>query len=363
MKALVFEGANKVALRTDVEVRDPGEGEVLIKIAASGLCHSDVSVVNGTINWPSPSVLGHEGAGVIAKVGTGVVDLVPGDHVIIHTLANCGRCAQCNSGFPTRCRRTLGNRTEPFSVDGKPVGNFAATSTFAEYTIVKQGQAVKIDKAIPLDVACVVACGVLTGVGSVINRADVRAGETAVVFGIGGVGLNVIQGLRLAGASKIIAVDLLPSREKMAREFGATDFIDASQGGVVEKIREMTADPIAPIASGVDWSFECVGNKHVLRDAIAVLGWGGNCIIVGTAAADATIEFPIMPMSLVDKGVMGARYGRSQPNRDIPRMVALYSKGQLMLDELVTKRYKLEEYEQAFHDLEEGKLARGVFVF
>ncbi|WP_157220213.1 Zn-dependent alcohol dehydrogenase [Flavisphingomonas formosensis] len=363
MRALVYEGPNKVSLRDDVTVRDPADGEVQVRIVASGLCHSDVSVVNGTIAWPAPSVLGHEGAGIIETVGAGVTDLKPGDPVVLHTLAHCGRCAHCSAGRPTHCRRTLGNRSEPFERGGQAVGNFAATSTFAERTVVKQQQAVRIDPNVPLDVACLIGCGVLTGVGSVIHRADVAAGETAAVFGIGGVGLNVIQGLRLAGASRIIAVDILPEREAMARQFGATDFVDASQGNSVEQIRALVPDPVSPGASGVDWTFECSGNRHALADAVAALGWGGNCLIVGVPAAGTSLDLPIGPMGFVDRGIMGVRYGSSQPQRDIPAMIALYSGGRLMLDELVTRRYALEDYEQAFHDLEHGKLARGVFVF
>ena len=362
MRALIYEGPGNIRFVEDVEVREPGAGEVLVRIAASGICHSDISVINGTIDWPAPAVLGHEGAGVVEKLGPGVTELAVGDHVALHTLANCGRCGPCESGRPTHCRQSYGNRAQPFSRNGEPVSSFAATSTFVEKTVVKANQAVRIDPTVPLDIACVVGCGVLTGVGSVVNRARVKPGETAAVFGIGGIGLNVLQGLRLSGASRIIAIDLLPTREAKAREFGATDFIDASKGDVPQRIKDIVSGGNPDHGSGVDWAFECVGNTRVLNDAMASLGWGGNCVIVGTTAAGTMAEVSLTPLSFVDRGVMGARYGASRPHQDIPSYIAQYRQGKLLLDELVTQRYDLADFERAFHDLEEGKLARGVFV-
>lgn len=362
MRGLIYEGEGQIRYVEDLDVRAPEAGEVLVRIVASGICHSDISVINGTIDWPAPAVLGHEGAGIIEALGPGVTDLAVGDHVALHTLANCGRCGPCESGRPTHCRQSYGNRAQPFSRNGAPVSSFAATSTFVEKTVIKSNQAVKIDPTIPLDTACVVGCGVLTGVGSVVNRARVRPGETAAVFGIGGIGLNVLQGLRLAGASRIIAVDLLASREEKAREFGATDFIDASKGDAVQQIKAIVTDGVIDFGGGVDWSFECVGNTHVLKDAMDCLGWGGNCLIVGTTAAGTTADISLTPLSFVDRGVMGVRYGAARPHRDIPAYIAQYRQGKLLLDELVTQRYDLKDFEQAFHDLEAGKLARGVFV-
>jgi S-(hydroxymethyl)glutathione dehydrogenase/alcohol dehydrogenase len=363
MKALIYEGLHKISYTEDLDVREPDSDEVLVRIAASGICHSDLLVVDGTIEWPAPAVLGHEGAGVIERVGANVTDLKPGDHVALHTLANCGRCRYCAAGKPTRCRHTLGNRTQPFSLGGAPVSNFAATSTFAEFTIVKQQQAVKIDPSIPLDLACLIGCGVMTGVGAVIHRAEVQPGDTAVVIGVGGIGLNVIQGLRIAGASRIVAVDLLASREAMARDFGATDFIDASKEDSTTRIKEMFADPVNAGASGVDWAFECSGSGAALRGAVESLGWGGNCVVIGMQKPGSTVEIPIGPLAMVDRGVIGVRYGTSQPNRDIQTYLSLFQNGVLKLKELASQRYALKDYEQAFKDMESGKLARGVFVF
>lgn len=368
MRALLYRGEARLELSRSVTVRDPLPGEVIVRVAASGLCHSDLSVVNGTIPWPAPAVLGHEGAGVVEQVGPSVTRLAVGDHVVMHTLANCGHCTACDSGRPTHCRDTLGNRSTPFALDGTPVSNFAATSAFAEYTLVKQDQLVAIDKSIPLTAACLIGCGVLTGVGAVLNRAQVAAGQSAAVFGVGGVGLNVIQGLRIAGAARIIAVDMIAEKRAAAEAFGATDFIDAKQGDPAEQIRALLphskTQRIGTFGSGgVDWTFECTGSPAALKSAVAALDWGGNCVIVGVPPAGATIELPIGHMAYVDRGILGCRYGSSRPHHDIPMYLELYQRGILKLDELITKQYPIEQYEQAFDDLEHGRLARGVLTF
>lgn len=363
MRALVYTGPREVGYTEDLEVREPADDEVLVRIKASGICHSDISVLDGTIAWPAPAVLGHEGAGVVERVGSGVTHVKAGDHVALHTLTHCGSCAYCVRGKPTHCRSTMGNRTQPFSLHGTPVSNFAATSTFAELTVVKRQQAVKIDPAIPLDLACLIGCGVMTGVGAVIHRAQVQPGDTAVVIGVGGIGVNVIQGLRIAGASRIVAVDLLPGRETMAREFGATDFVDASKEDAAAAIRAMFADPINPAATGVDWAFECTGSSAALKSAVAMLGWGGTCVVIGMPKPGSTVEVPIEPLAIVDRGIMGVRYGTSQPNRDVGTYLSMYRNGTLKLKELATQRYDIKDYARAFDDLENGRLIRGVFVF
>jgi S-(hydroxymethyl)glutathione dehydrogenase/alcohol dehydrogenase len=368
MRALVFKGKDLIELSNEVTVRGPEAGEVIVRIVACGLCRSDLSVMHGAIPWPAPAVLGHEGAGIVEEVGPGVTKLRPGDHVVIHTLANCGHCAQCDQGKPTHCRQTLGNRTTPFSLDGAPVSNFAAVSAFAEYTLVKQDQLVVIDHDIPLNAACLIGCAVLTGVGSVLNRARVRVGETAAVFGVGGVGLNVIQGLAIAGASRIIAVDTVADKRPIAEAFGATDFIDAGQADSAAQIRALlphsktqSSGPFG--AGGVDWAFECTGSPVALKSCVAALDWGGTAVIVGVPPQGATIELPINPIAYVDRAIIGARYGSSRPHHDIPMMIGLYRQGRLKLDELITRQYPIEDFRTGFADLEQGKLARGVLTF
>ena len=340
MRGIVYTGSD-VEVTDELTVGDPGPKEVRVAIGAAGVCHSDLSVINGTIPWRAPSVLGHEGAGVVEAVGSEVSSVKVGDHVVIATLAACGTCRACNTGHPTWCVKTLGNVSTPFTYKGEPASNFAATSVFAESTIVKEVQAVKISKDVPLTSACLIGCGVLTGVGAVLNRAKVQPGQTAAVFGVGGVGLNVIQGLRLAGASRIIAVDTLASKEGLARQFGATHFVDASDTDAVAAIREIVPPGPSRITGalgwtgGVNWSFDCVGHPAVLRNALAY----------------------------VDRGLLGCRYGSARPHHDIPLMVEMYLSGKLMLDELVTEQRPLEGFREIVEDMEAGKLARGVLTF
>ena len=342
-----------------LELRAPGPGEVVVRIAAAGLCHSDLSVIDRTIAWPAPTVLGHEGAGFVDEVGTGVTMLSPGDPVVLHTLEACGHCRYCSAGRPTWCRRTLGNLSAPFTLDGKPCNNFAATSVWVERTLVKEFQAVKIPADVPMPSACLIGCGVITGMGAVLNRARVQPGATAAVFGIGGVGLNVIQALRISGASKIIAVDKLASKETQARQFGATDFVLA-EADVAAAVREVAApgDP----TGGVDWAFECVGAAPVVASALETLTWGGNVVVVGVPAASATVEVPITQLTHVDRGILGSRYGSAQPHRDVAAYIEHYRAGRLLLDELVTRSYPLEDFERAIEDLHAGDLARGVLT-
>ena len=362
MRGIVYTG-EKAEVSEGVEVRAPGPTEVIVRTVAAGVCHSDVSVIDRTIPWPAPSVLGHEGAGVVEEVGAEVTIVKPGDHVVVSTLANCGMCKWCNTGHPTWCRQSIGNMSQPFTVNGEAAWNFAATSSFAERTVVQQIQAVPISKDVPLESACLIACGVLTGVGAVLNRAQVEPGQSAAVFGVGGVGLNVIQALRLSQASRIIAVDTVKSKEALAVEFGATDFIDAGAVDASEEIRRLLPGVALMKGGGVDWSFECVGHPAVLRTAIDVLDWGGTCVAVGVPPATAELNVPITHLTHVDRGVIGSRYGSARPQHDIPLLVDLYLRGQLKLDELVTRTYPLEGFETVLADMHDGKLARGVLTF
>ncbi len=368
MRGIVYTG-DGVEVTDELRVGDPGPTEVRVAIGAAGVCHSDLSVIDGTIPWRAPSVLGHEGAGVVETVGSEVRSVEPGDHVVIATLQSCGTCRACSTGRPTWCAKTLGNVSQPFSYRGRPASNFAGTSVFAESTVVKEVQAVKISPEVPMTSACLIGCGVLTGVGAVLNRARVQPGQTAAVFGVGGVGLNVIQGLRIAGASRIIAVDTLSGKEVLARRFGATDFIDASSADAVAGIRQLV--PPGPDrlsgalgwTGGVNWSFDCVGHPTVLRHALDVLDWGGNALAIGIPPQGTEVSVDVNSLAYVDRGLLGCRYGSSRPHHDIPLMVELYLSGRLMLDELVSEEQPLEGFRQIVEDMEQGKLARGVLTF
>ncbi|MFD7441774.1 Zn-dependent alcohol dehydrogenase [Streptomyces sp. NPDC059909] len=349
MRGVVYDG-ERVEVADDLEIRDPGPGEVLVAVAAAGLCHSDLSVIDGTIPFPAPVVLGHEGAGVVEAVGAGVGHVAPGDHVSLSTLANCGACAACDRGQPTMCRKAIGMPGQPFSRAGRPLYQFASNSAFAERTVVKAVQAVRIPDDIPLTSAALIGCGVLTGVGAVLNRAKAGLGDTVVVIGTGGIGLNVLQGARLAGALTIVAVDTNPAKEETARLFGATHFLTSVDG-----VREILPD-------GAQHVFECVGHTGLVRQAIDLLDRHGQAVLLGMPAPTAEATF--LPASMfLDKSILGCRYGSSRPQHDIALYARLYQEGRLMLDELVTETYPVEDFAKAADDAEHGRVARGVLTF
>lgn len=349
MRGVIFDGTEPRVV-DDLEIRAPGPGEVLVAIAAAGLCHSDLSVVDGTIPFPVPVVLGHEGAGTVAAIGAGVTHVAPGDHVALSTVANCGTCADCGRGRPTMCRRAIGRPDRPFSRGGEPLFNFASNSAFAERTLVKAVQAVKIPEDIPLTSAALIGCGVLTGVGAVLNRARVDRGESVVVIGTGGIGLNVLQGARIAGAAPIVAVDSNPAKEPLARQFGATHFVASAA-----EAREV-------LPSGADHAFECVGSTRLIREAVDLLDRHGQAVLLGVPPSDAEASFLVSSMYL-DKAILGCRYGSARPQRDIALYADLYRQGRLLLDELVTHTYPVEDFPKAADDARAGRVARGVLTF
>lgn len=372
MRGILFNGEAAVVV-DGLGVTELEPDQVRVRIGAAGVCHSDVSVINGTFGqmFPPPFVMGHEGAGEVLAVGSDVSTVAAGDHVVIATIDNCGHCSVCATGHPTLCqnsklgaaiaRRNLtGEEPGPedlpayFTYDGNRVLGFANTGVFAEEVVVSQGQVVAIDKRVPFTSACLIGCGVLTGTGAIFNRAKVYRGESVAVIGVGGIGLNVIQAARIAGATKIIALDNNPAKEGFARQFGATHFVDTGQTPAVEAVQE-----ISP--GGVDCSVECVGHTTLMREAVEILRPGGNMVILGVAGMDALME--VAPFQLYqDKSIMGCRYGSSRPAFDIPALVDLYLDGRLLLDELVSATYDLAELDRAFDDLEAGKLARGVLT-
>lgn len=365
MKGIVYTGEG-VEFTTELSVRDPGPSEVSVRVVAAGVCHSDLSVVEGTIKWAAPSVLGHEGAGIVTAVGSEVRSVKVGDHVVISTLASCGSCRACSAGHPTWCRRSLGHVSAPFTYKGEPASNFAAASVFVEETVVSAVQAVPIPADIPFTSACLIGCGVVTGVGAVFNRARVRPGETAAVFGVGGVGLNVVQGLRIAGATRIVAVDTVGEKEELSTRFGATDFVDASAGDVARRVRELVpanrnsaAGALSP-AGGVKWAFDCVGHPGVLRSALDCLDWGGNAVAIGIPPKGSEVGVDINSLAYVDRGLLGSRYGSSRPHHDVALMVDLYRSGQLLLDELVSVVRPIEEFCQVVDEIASGRVARAV---
>ncbi|MCX8071476.1 MAG: Zn-dependent alcohol dehydrogenase [Candidatus Binatia bacterium] len=352
--AVLDKPGGDVSIR-EVEVRDPGPGEVRVRIRAAGLCHSDLSVIDGTIPYPTPVVLGHEGAGVVEAVGVGVRSVREGDHIIVSTLAHCGRCVACESGRPTQCRHAPSPKeSRPFLCDGDAIYQFANASVFAEATLIREESAIPIDARVPFDRACLIGCGIVTGYGAVVNRAKVETGATMAVFGAGGIGLNCIQGGVLAGASIIVAVDVVEQKLAWASEFGATHVVDARREDPVEAIRAL--------CGGVDYAFEAVGSLPVIRQALDSLAPGGTLTIVGVPPVGSQFSFVVHQL-YQNKAILGCRYGAARPRVDFPLLANLYLSGRLKIDELVTREYRLEDFHQALADLKVGALARGVFRF
>ena len=354
MKGIVWTG--KLEVRDDVAVRAPGQGEVRVRISHAGLCHSDVSVIDGTIPFPTPVVLGHEGAGVVEEVGDAVTKVQVGDHVVLTTLGNCGRCAACDRGQPTHCRDTMGRLSRPFTVGGEKAFSFANAGVFTEQVVVNETQAVVIDPEVPLSAACLIGCAVVTGAGAVLNRARVQPGQTVVVIGAGGIGQSAIQAARIAAAGRIVVVDANPAKEAVARRFGATDFVDASA----------TEDTVAAVKDlglplGADHVFECVGHPALIRQGIAMLDWGGTLTLLGVPKLGTEAAFVVNDL-YNDKSILGCRYGSTRPHHDIPLLVSFYRDGRLQLDEMVSQVYPLDQITQALDDLEHGKLNRGVLA-
>jgi Zn-dependent alcohol dehydrogenase len=356
VKAAVYHGGGAPVVIEDVRVKEPGTGEVRVTLKAAGLCHSDVSVLDGTIPYPVPVVLGHEGAGIIESVGPGVTSVKPGDTVILSTLAHCGRCVACEAARPTQCRNAPSPKDSvPFFVGGKPAFQFANTSAFAELTLVREQSAIPFDPRVPFDRACLIGCGIMTGVGAVLNRARVEPGATMVVFGVGGIGLNCVQGGVLAGASRIVAVDVNPQKLALAKIFGATDVIDSTKANALETIRDLTH-------GGADYTFECVGSLVVIQTALEALAPGGTLTIVGVPKLGSKFEFPVHTI-YNNKAILGCRYGAARPRKDFAMLADLYLAGRLKIDELVTEHYPLDDFQRALDDLHAGHLARGVFQF
>ena len=346
----------------EIEVEPPRYGEVTIRMAACGVCHSDLSATNGTIGYPLPLVLGHEGAGVVAEVGEGVTDFAPGDPVITSFVSMCGHCGYCQSGRPQLCLQSLralhtlpdgSVRTKGSA--GEALGVFCGCGVMSGYATVHADNLIKVAADIPLDRAALIACGVLTGVGAVTNTARLSAGSVAVVFGCGGVGLNAIQGCVLSGARMIVAVDLHEANLALALRFGATHAVNAASEGLGKQLYKLTG--------GADYAFDCVGLGRVTEQAWNVLGRGGVAVTVGIAAADDKVVLSTQRVAISEKTLVGSYFGSARPQHDVPRLVGLYRAGRLKLDELITRRYPIEDAARAFADLAAGSAGRGVIIF
>lgn len=354
MKAAVLYETNKPMVVEEIEIDEPQRGQVMVKTAAAGICHSDLHFMEGLWPFPLPVVLGHEASGVVERVGEGVTAVQPGDHVILSFVPWCGACRYCAEGRPFLCTQG-GTRTRHLHKGDQTLSIFSSVSAFAEYMVVQEHGLVKIREDAPLDKVALVGCGVMTGVGAVVNTAKVEIGSSVAVIGAGGVGLNVIQGAVLAGASRIIAIDLRDNKLEMAKQFGATDTVNASSDDPVAAVRGLTG-------GGADYAFEVIGSPEAISQAFDMVGAGGEAIVVGMAPFGTQASLNTMGF-FRGKAVRGCFYGSTRPLIDMPHMVDLYLAGHLKLDQLVTRTYQLEEINDAFAALKNGEVARSIIKF
>ena len=361
MKAALFHGANQPLTIEEVELDNPLAREIVVRTVASGVCRSDLHFIDGLYPHPAPAVLGHEAAGIVEEVGEQVTSLQAGDHVIACLSVFCGNCEQCLTGHPNLCRSPETRRapTDPpkIRLSGKdtPVHQFLNISSFAERMLLHENAVVKIRDDMPLDRAALIGCGVMTGVGAALNTAKVEPGTTTAVFGAGGVGLAAIQGCLIAGARQIIAVDVVESKLGLAKQLGATHIVDASADDPVAKVRELSG-------GGVDYSFEAIGMAKVATQAFDCLRPGGTATIIGMIPVGHKVELDGRQF-LSEKKIQGSSMGSNRFRVDMPRYIEFYRQGRLKLDEMITRRGKLEDVNEAFRAMKAGEVARTVLMF
>ena len=359
MKAAVMRAIKAPLEIEEVQIDKPKRREVLVRTAATGVCHSDLHVLDGALPVRPPVILGHEPAGIVEQVGADVGDFAPGDHVIGCLSAFCGNCEYCATGRPYLCggRACMRGRDEPprLSKDGTPLLQMAHLSSFAEQMLVHENALVKIRDDMPLDRASLIGCGVTTGLGAAINTAQVRPGSTVSVTGCGGVGLSAIQGARIAGAARIIAIDNQEWKLELAKELGATEGI-LSDDDTVQKVRDTTS-------GGVDYAFECIGIAPLVVQCLQMVKRGGTAVMVGVVPVGVNLEVPATDMLMSEKKLITSMMGSNRFRVDMPRFVEWYLSGQLKLDEMISHRMPLDDINSAFDQMREGTSARSVITF
>jgi S-(hydroxymethyl)glutathione dehydrogenase/alcohol dehydrogenase len=359
VKAAVFRGAKQPLYIEDVDIDEPQGREVLVRTAACGVCHSDLHFVDGLYPYPAPAILGHEPAGIVEKVGDLVTYVKPGDHVIACLSVFCGHCEQCLTGHPSLCANPETRRSPDqkprLSQNGEPVNQGLNLAGYAERMLLHENAIVKIREDMPLDRAALIGCGVMTGMGAVLNTARVPAGASVAVFGCGGVGLAAIQGAYIAGARTIIAVDTMENKLATARQLGATHVVDASSHDPVAAIRDITG-------GGVEYSFEAIGLKVTAEQAFGALARGGTATIIGMIPVGQKVELDGYQF-LSEKKIQGSTMGSNRFRVDMPRYIELYFQGRLKLDEMVSRTRPLEDVNDAFRAMKDGEVARTVLVF
>jgi S-(hydroxymethyl)glutathione dehydrogenase/alcohol dehydrogenase len=360
MHAAVLRSAGEPLRVESLALRSLGPRDVHVRLAASGVCRSDLSIQDGTIPHPLPAVLGHEGAGVVMDVGSEVRTLAAGDHVVLSWVAPCRRCFYCLRGHVELCEHGMDHAfAQPYATSDDGTALLAAfgTATYGEETIVPETACVSVAGDFPLELAALVGCGVVTGVGAVCNSAHVEAGASVAVIGCGGVGLAAVQGARLSGAAPIIAIDRVASKLEFARACGATEVIDASKTDAVAAVREITG------GRGADFTFEVVGRSDTIRQAYDMTRRAGVCTIVGAGSFEDPVQFGAMQLMVDAKTLRGCVYGATDPPRDFPEMIRLHGEGRLDLEVLVSRRIKLEDVNDAFRAMDDGEVARSVIVY
>jgi alcohol dehydrogenase len=346
----------------DVDLSGPGPGEVLVELVAAGLCHSDLSVINGSRPRPMPMIIGHEASGIVREVGPGVSDLAPGDHVVFSYVPMCGHCLPCAEGRPALCEPgakanltgTLLSGSRHFHRhDGSQINHHLGVSSYAQFTVAAQESLIKIDPELPLEIAALFGCAVMTGVGAVVNTAHVPPGASVAIFGLGGVGMSAVMGARAAGAYPIIAVDLLESKLKLAEQFGATHLVNASDADAAQAVRNLTN-------GGAQFAFESVGNEKVLAQAFAATRRGGTTVSIGLPHPSKQLSIPAVTLVAEERTIKGSYMGSAVPRRDVPRFIAMYRARLLPVDRLLSRTITLDEINPAFDALERGEVLRQV---
>ncbi len=359
MKAAIISAPLTPLTIEDIDIAEPIDREILVRTVVSGVCHSDLHYVDcPAANLGQPGVLGHEAAGIVEAIGPNVTEFQPGDHVIACLSFFCGKCEYCLIGRTNLCANKLARSSQDgprLSRGGEPLLQFAGIGAYAEQMLLHENAAVKITKEMPLDKAALISCGVMTGVGAALNRAKVAPASTVAVFGVGGIGMSVIQGARIAGARRIIAVDVLDYKLERAKEFGATDEVNATQVDPVQAIRDLTS-------GGVDYAFEAIGLSETAWQSFESLRDGGQAVMLGVAEPGATVEVPAAALQR-EKILTGSSMGSNHFKIDMPKYIDLYFQGKLMLDEMITNRYRLDGVNDAFDALRDGHVMRSILTF
>lgn len=347
----------------EVDLEEPGPGEVLVEVKAAGLCHSDLSAIDGTRPWPLPIVLGHEAAGIVRVVGPGVRNLAEGDHVVFSFVPMCGNCRYCAAGRPHLCERGVQANREGrlltggrrFSLKGRPLNHHLGVAAFSQFTVAAQESLIPIPKDIPLEKAALFGCAIATGVGAVVNTAKVEEGASVAIFGLGGVGLATVMGAVLAGAHPIVAVDLLPHKVEMAKSLGASHGLVVGEGDVVEAVREITG-------GGADYAFETAGSPEAMLLAYRATRRGGMTVTVGLPHPERTLTLPAVSLTAEERTLRGSYMGSSNPRRDLPRFLALHMAGKLPAESLLTGTLPLSAINEGFDRLAQGEVVRQIVI-